>query len=63
LRISLNTLYVGEPERKTALGRRRRRWKGNVKIYGANVYTELNWIKRVVHSCIHGNEFTGSING
>lgn len=35
--------------------------KYTVQTYILN--TELNWIKRVVHSCIHGNEFTGYING
>jgi hypothetical protein len=58
-------MFVGKPERKTPLGRLRRRWKDNIKVDLMDVEYECGLDSSgcgpVADPCEHGIESSGSI--
>jgi hypothetical protein len=59
---------VGRPERKRKMGRNKRRWDDNIKMYLKEIgWCGMDWIHLAQDrdqwrfSCEHGNEPSGSI--
>jgi len=60
-----HSVLVGTPEGKRPLGRARRRWKDNIKVYVKGKVGRVgSWNRsdQVTGACERGSQFLGSVN-